>query len=190
MTWLRKWTTISANATSIAWHRRHSVRLSWGVPIEICAWLSVSSGERKERASSEKASVKRREERRWVPVSIFPNTSVHQSVSRAKMSNVKMPKCAVWKGFTRSPCLYHSTRSKPSDRFKCWHKLSKLTNHRIPTAGIPEWSIEKLHIIVSPQPPRGFRAKFLDSPSLLSWSLEQAMLIWTLMFGTENTWTV
>ena len=113
-----------------------------------------------------------------------------KTVSLVKMSNVKVPKCAVWKGFTRSPCLYHSTRSKPSDRFKCWHKLSKLTNHRIPTAGIPEWSIEKLHITVSPQPPRGFRATFLDSPSLLSWSLEQAMLIWTLMFGTENTWIV
>ena len=39
---------------------------------------------------------------------------------------------------------------------------------------LSENNAEKLFYSVSPQPPRGFRPTFLDSPSSLPWSLEQA----------------
>ena len=159
----------------------------------------MQASEKSGLAAKKLASVKRREERRWVPLSIFSNTSVHPLPCQLPEKLFLVSKCQMWKcqtvGCRRDSHAHHVCMTLHARSQAIDLSVDKTDQSQdIPTAGIPEWSIEnnayRLHITVSPQPPRGFRATFLDSPSLLSWSLEQAMLIWTLMFGTENTWTV
>ena len=71
-----------------------------------CARLSVSADERKQLASSEKASTRKLVERSREgiePVNISTNTSLHlltcplpeKNVSLVKMTNIKISKCAV-----------------------------------------------------------------------------------------------
>ena len=74
----------------------------------------------------------------------------------------------------RHVCDTLCSRSQMIDWGTCWSKLSQLTNHRI---GLPERRIEndayRFYYTVSPQPPRGFRATFLDAlSSRPSWSLK------------------
>ena len=42
-----------------------------------------------------------------------------------------MSKCAGYQGFTPSPCMFVTARTKQNDCCKCCRKLSKLTNHRV-----------------------------------------------------------
>ena len=162
----------------------------------------MQASEKSGLAAKKLASVKRREERRWVPVSIFSNTSVHPLpcqlpeklflVSKCQMSKCQIVGCRR-DSHAHHVCMTLHAQSPAIDlsvHINCQNwPITGYTNSWY--TGMKYWNnAYRLHITVSPQPPRGFRATFLDSPFLLSWSLEQAMLIRTLMFVTENTWTV
>ena len=95
-------------------------------------WRAKTTGERK-----------MTDKRRRRDCNIFLNTSVRPKphplsgkpflASQCQMSTCPNVRCRGGGrgGFTRSPCLFNFARAKPSDRNKCWRKLSKLTNHRV-----------------------------------------------------------
>ena len=127
-------------------------------------------------------------------VSIFSNTSIGQlpnpipvTISRLKMSNVKTSKSCSEGGYHMLKMFVRlRVRSQMIDvQCKCFSKLSQLTNHRVYQELVYQNEVFKqclqpyrLQYSVSPQPPHGFCATFLDLLfSLLfslSWSLKQA----------------